>query len=68
MSNIDSTFDQMEISASVCGQINGYLIIHNSILWNLISFIPDLYTEAENLVKVEAEIEVEIITNYDESA
>ena len=48
----------MELSASVCGQINGYLIIHNSILWNLISFIPDLYTEAENLVKIEADIEV----------
>jgi len=29
----------------------GYLILHHSVLWPLVSYTPDLVTEAENLVK-----------------
>lgn len=43
----------------------GYLILHHSVLWSLVSYTPDLVTEAENLVKEEAGIAVSTTNSYD---
>lgn len=57
----------MELSASVCSRISGYLIIHSTLLWDLLSYKPDLFTEAQNLVKVEAGITVDTTKIYEDS-
>ena len=42
--------------------------MHHTILWNLISYSPDLLTEADNLYKKELGIEVDDSINYDDPA
>lgn len=36
--NIKNIFHKLELSASVCSKIDGYLIIHNSLLWNILGY------------------------------
>ena len=43
----------LELSASVCPLIDGYLILHHTVLWPLIGYEPDLIAEAETFVDIE---------------
>ncbi|CAD8141086.1 unnamed protein product [Paramecium pentaurelia] len=64
--NINQVFQDLELSASVCSRISGYLIIHSTLLWDLLSYKSDLFTEAQNLVKVEAGITVDTTKIYED--
>lgn len=43
----------LELSASVCPLIDGYLILHHTILWPLVGYKPDIIVEAEAFVDLE---------------
>ncbi|CAD8201167.1 unnamed protein product [Paramecium pentaurelia] len=55
---VQQDFDQVEYSVSACSLIENYLIIHSNLLWNMISYFPDLFTEANNSFKKEMGLDV----------
>ncbi|CAD8160859.1 unnamed protein product [Paramecium octaurelia] len=57
-SQVQKDFDSVAYSASACFLIEGYLIIHNTLLWDLISYTPNLYEEADKILKKEMGLEV----------
>ncbi|CAD8133754.1 unnamed protein product [Paramecium octaurelia] len=65
---IQDDFESVLYSASACPHIQNYLAMHHTILWNLISYSPDLLTEADNLYKMELGIEVDNSKSYNDPA
>ncbi|CAD8140727.1 unnamed protein product [Paramecium octaurelia] len=55
--NINTIFQNLELSASVCSRITGFLIIHHSLLWTLLDYSPDVVSEAQIKVQIEAGVE-----------
>ncbi|CAD8204809.1 unnamed protein product [Paramecium octaurelia] len=55
---VQEDFDQVQYSVSACSKIENYLIIHSNLLWDLISYTPDLLAEANNSFKKEMGLEV----------
>ncbi|CAD8146746.1 unnamed protein product [Paramecium pentaurelia] len=65
--NINAIFQNLELSASVCSRITGFLIIHHSILWKLLEYSPDIVTEAQRKVEIEAGVEFQESKTYQDS-
>ncbi|CAD8126168.1 unnamed protein product [Paramecium sonneborni] len=63
---IQENFDEIMYSASACSLIEHYLVIHSSLLWNLISYIPDLKLEAYKQQQRDFNIEFTDTRNYDD--
>ncbi|CAD8105157.1 unnamed protein product [Paramecium primaurelia] len=63
---IQDDFEQMMYSASACSLIEHYLVIHSSLLWNLISYVPDLKLEAFEQQQRDLNIEVTDKIYYDD--
>ncbi|CAD8048687.1 unnamed protein product [Paramecium primaurelia] len=65
--NINAIFQNLELSASVCSRITGFLIIHHSILWKLLEYSPDILREAQRKVEIEAGVEFQESKTYQDS-
>ncbi|CAD8133924.1 unnamed protein product [Paramecium pentaurelia] len=65
---IQDDFDSVLYSASACPHIQNYLVMHHTIMWNLISYSPDLLTEADNIYKKELGIEIDDSIQYNDPA
>ncbi|CAD8136441.1 unnamed protein product [Paramecium octaurelia] len=50
-------FENVLYSASVCGRIKNYLIIHSSLIWPLISYTPDFASEAQDIYRQDLGLE-----------
>ncbi|CAD8138496.1 unnamed protein product [Paramecium pentaurelia] len=50
-------FENVLYSASVCGRIKHYLIIHSSLIWPLISYTPDFSSEAQDIYRQDLGLE-----------